>query len=420
MNSVPDNVALPSSCEVAIVGAGPAGLGAAVRLKALGVDAAVLDRENEAGGVPRHCGHYTFGVREFRRVLKGPDYARKLVRQAQEAGVSLFPQTTVVALEPGPRLIVTGPAGRGEIQAKRVLLCTGVRERSRAGRLVGGDRPLGVVTTGALQSMVYLKQLRPFQRPVIVGSELVSFSAILTCRHAHIRPVAMIEANDRITAWKFSAGLPLLARIPLHLNTRISRVVGQRCVEGVVVHDSSGQERHIAADGVIFTGQFMPEATLLRTAGLAHDPGSGGPAIDQYGRCSDPSVFAAGNLLRPVETAGWSWQEGVFTADMIARSLAGDLPNSASRIGIRPLVGSAIKFVAPQSLALPGAPGAMKSAQIRVKRPVRGILAARQNGKTLWSGRIDSCPERRILIPLRPIMDRAVAGTVDIGLMEEF
>ena len=48
---------------------------------------------------------------------------------------------------------------------------------------------------GALQAMVYLAGQAPFRRPVIVGTELVSFSALLTCRHAGIRPAAMIESG---------------------------------------------------------------------------------------------------------------------------------------------------------------------------------------------------------------------------------
>src|SRR3546814_7294688 len=60
-----------------------------------------------------------------------------------------------------------------------------------------------------------------------------------------------------------------------------------------------------------------PEATLVRMGHLAFDPHSGGPVVDQFGRCSDPAYFAAGNLLRPVETAGWSWREG---ADKIGRA----------------------------------------------------------------------------------------------------
>jgi cation diffusion facilitator CzcD-associated flavoprotein CzcO len=74
--------------DVAIVGAGPAGLAAATQLRMRGVErVVVLDRETEAGGVPRHCGHPPFGIREFHRVLTGPQYAKRLVATAISAGV---------------------------------------------------------------------------------------------------------------------------------------------------------------------------------------------------------------------------------------------------------------------------------------------------------------------------------------------
>ncbi len=231
-----DPKALPQAVEVAVVGGGPAGLAAATRLKQRGVASlAVLDREPQAGGIPRHCGHYPFGLREFHRLLRGPDYARRLVDRAEAASVDIYPQTTVTAIAPGPKLSLSTPQGRAELTAKKVLLATGVRETSRAARFIGGQRPLGVISTGALQSMVYLAGKRPFARPVILGSELVSFSAILTCRHAGIRPVAMIEPGARITARSFVQVLPRLFGIPLHLDTQLLAIHGKGRVEGVTL-----------------------------------------------------------------------------------------------------------------------------------------------------------------------------------------
>ena len=65
------------TADVLIVGAGPAGLAAAVELRRLGAGhVLVADREETPGGVPRHCAHTGFGLRDRHRVMTGPGYAR--------------------------------------------------------------------------------------------------------------------------------------------------------------------------------------------------------------------------------------------------------------------------------------------------------------------------------------------------------
>ncbi len=413
-----DPKALPQAVEVAVVGGGPAGLAAATRLKERGVaSVAVLDREPRAGGIPRHCGHYPFGLREFHRLLRGPDYARRLVARAEGAGVDIYPQTTVTAIAPGPKLTLSTPAGLRELTAKKVLLATGVRETSRAARFIGGQRPLGVVSTGALQSLVYLAGKRPFARPVILGSELVSFSAILTCRHAGIRPVAMIEPGDRITARRFTRALPRLFGIPLHLGTELAAIHGKGRVEGVTLRGPGGAEQELACDGVIVTGAFTPEATLCRLGHLDLDPGSGGPVIDQFGRCSDPDFFAAGNLLRPVETAGWSWQEGVAAGEVLAESLAGRLPAAERHLEVvadHP----AIKLALPQRIALPFRDGALTHLQLRVTQATSGRLEARDGETVVWSKTLSVLPQRRVLLPLHDVVGKVRGGTLSLSFSE--
>lgn len=387
------------TADVVIVGAGPAGLAAAAELRRLGVPrVVVLEREAAAGGIPRHCGHYPFGMREFHRVLRGPDYAARLVARATAAGVEIRTRTSVTALHPGGRLELTGPDGLGEIAARAVLLATGVRETSRAQRLIGGEKPGGILPTGALQGIVYLNGQRPFRRPVILGSELVAFSALLTCRHAGIRPVAMVEPNARITARSPAVWLARLMGVPVMTASAIDRVLGRDRVEEVVVQ-SPGGPQHLAADGVIVTGAFRPEATLLRASHLELDAGSGGPVIDRWGRLSDPAYFAAGNLLRAVETAGWSWAEGQRAARAIHAALAGRLPAPG---GLRlQLEGAAIKLALPQVLVGgPAGDGAADHLQLRLNRAAKGRLRLMQDGACLVERRLNALPERRIRLPI--------------------
>ncbi|WP_051309065.1 NAD(P)/FAD-dependent oxidoreductase [Desulfogranum japonicum] len=313
---------LDMTCDVAIVGGGPAGLGAAVALKQAGVaNVTVLDRESEPGGVPRHCGHPPFGIVEFKRICSGPVYARRLVQKAREEGVKILSRTTVLALHPGGELSIASPQGQGTVTASKVVLATGVRETPRAARLVSGGRMHGICTTGALQSMVYLKNLIPFRKPVIIGSEIVSFSALLTCRRAGIKPVAMLEENaSPSVVWPVKYAAALLG-VRLQCECQLLSIYGNERVEGVQIRDRFGVVRDLECDGVLFTGAFTPEASLVRMSHLQSNKTSGSPVIDETGHCSDSAYLAAGNLLSPANVAMKCWADG----RRIARSICSEI-----------------------------------------------------------------------------------------------
>jgi len=393
-------------CRVAIIGAGPGGLALAIELARLGIDGiVVLEREATAGGIPRHCGHSPFGLREFHRLLSGPRYARRLVTQASKQGVELRTGVTVVAIGPGRRLTLSTPDGSQTLDAEKVVICTGNRETPRAPRLVSGSRPLGIINTGALQSLVYLKQRLPFKCPVIIGSELVSFSALLTCRHAGIRPLAMVENKARVTAWSVAAMLPPILGTRLMLNTRLEAIRGAERVEAVDLIGVNGESESIECDGVIFSGCFVSESSLVRVSHLEIDASSGGPRIDQFGRCSDLDYFACGNMLHPVDTAGWCWAEGVATAASVAASLDGRLDAGERRLSIKG-ASNDIGYFTPQVIALPagqrvsnvGPPH--RQLQIRLQRDVAGWLSLRDGERVLCTRKIRARPERRVLLPL--------------------
>jgi len=401
-----------TDAEVLVVGSGPAGLAAATELARLGRRVTVLERETEAGGIPRHCGHYPFGMREFHRLLRGPVYAARLRAAALAAGVSILTRTTVTALLPGGRVEITGDAGPATLTARAVLLATGVRETSRAARLIGGEKPGGVLSTGALQGIVYLNRQLPFRRPVILGTELVAFSALLTCRHAGIRPVAMVEPGTRPTVRAPAHWLARAMGIPILTGTEIAAIHGRARVEAVSLATPAGK-RDLPADGVIVTGGFRPDAALLRGSHLEVDAASGGPVIDRWGRLSDPAYFAAGNLLRGVETAGWCWSEGRRTARAIHAALEGRLP-APGRLRLD-LDHPALRLAVPQVLGS-GAAGAVHDRlQIRLSAPVRGRLTLKQDGRTLATQRIDSLPERRLSLPLPAISG---AGPITLAIEE--
>lgn len=312
-------------CDVAIIGSGPAGLAAATALKKNGVDRIiVLEREAEAGGIPRHCGHPPFGISEYRRILTGPSYAKKNVNIAIKSGVEILLQTTVTSLGQDGLLEINSPKGTSQLKAKRVIITTGTRETPRSARMISGQRPMGICTTGTLQSMVYLKKRIPFKRPVVVGTEIVSFSSLLTCRKAGIKPVAMLEeGSSPKVMWPISYMAKLMG-VPLLTGSSIVDIGGRERVEYVKILDCNSNEKKITCDGVLFTGLFTPESSLVRMSHLVIDEMSGEPIVDKYSRCSDPTYYAVGNVVfKPVKVAGKCWREGRNVGQYIAKDLRG-------------------------------------------------------------------------------------------------
>ncbi|MCG8565507.1 MAG: NAD(P)/FAD-dependent oxidoreductase [Desulfobacterales bacterium] len=322
------NVLNIGNCDVAVIGAGPAGLAAATLLKKKGVNSVVvLDREAEAGGIPRHCGHPPFGLLEYKRIMSGPAYARALTQTALDAGVEIALRTSVTRMEPTGLLTLATPEGTGTLVARRVLLATGARETPRAARFVPGQRKLGITTTGALQSMVYLKGMVPFKRPVIVGSERVSFSALFTCLKAGVKPVAMVEEAEKSPIWRPFCHLGRLVKVPLYANSEILDIQGSGDqVESITFKDARGWEHTIPCDGVLFTGSFTPDSSLARISGLDIDPATGSPVTDKFGRCSDRTYFSAGNLMPPLNMSMNCWRQGRKVGRNILKDLNKGLP----------------------------------------------------------------------------------------------
>jgi thioredoxin reductase len=412
----------PLQCDVAIIGGGPSGLAAATELKNMGVaSVVVLEREPQAGGIPRHCGHSPFGMREFKRILSGPRYAERLVARANDARITLCLNTTVVSLSHGGKLQLTTPLGLHEMNATRIIICTGVRETPRAARLISGQRPMGILTTGALQSIVYIQGNQPFKHPVIVGSELVAFSALLSCRHAKIRPLAMLEQNPQISAQWGSQWLARIVGVPVHLNTELLDIQGKQSVTGVMVRDGSGNTRSISCDGIIFSGQFVAESSLMRSSHLEIDAQTGNPIIDQFGRCSDPIYFATGNVTHPVETAGYCWRDGVRVARQVYASLSGLLGDARRRIPVL-VTSPEIKYAVPQLLSLlkeNTAHSDLEKIQLKFTRPCKGRLIIRIQGNELYAKSVSALPERRIEIPLPEISRNSPPSSVEVRFEAE-
>jgi thioredoxin reductase len=293
-----------STHDVVIVGGGPAGLSAAIELRRRGVRSViVVEREQQAGGAPRHTDHLGFGLRDLRRITTGPRYAEHLVRTAERLGVDVRTGVTVTTLDTTLDTMTVGlatPTGHEQLAAAAVVLATGVRERPRSARLVPGDRPAGVFTTGQVQQFATLHHEPVGKVAVVAGAEHVSFSALLTLAHmgctvaAMVTPVSRHQSHPALvtaTARRY--------RVPLRTGVDIAEIVGRSRVEAVVLTDG----RRIECDTVVFTGDWIPDHELASRAGVPMLQAAHAPLVDASLHTAHPGVFAIGNLVHPAETA---------------------------------------------------------------------------------------------------------------------
>lgn len=377
------------SALVAVVGGGPAGLSAAAELRRLGFRVVVIEREETAGGVPRHCGHTGFGLRDLRRVLSGAAYGRALAARARNAGADLMLSTTVTGWTGDGALQITSPRGRVDLRADAVVLATGCRERPRSARLIPGSRPAGVMTTGTLQQLVHLQGRRVGRRALIVGAEHVSYSAVATLADAGASVAALVTEEERHQSFAaFAGGARLRHRAPTLTRTRVERIHGRERVEGVALRDlRSGALREVACDLVVCTGDWASEAELAALAGLAIDRPSGAPAVDTLLRTSRPGVFAAGNVVHPAETADVAALGGRHAARAVAAHLRDPGRRwPAATAALAP--GGGLRWIAPQLIAADLAPPARGRFVVRTTATLRRArVEVRQGGETLWRGR---------------------------------
>ncbi len=352
-----DSTDLPvERVRVAVIGGGPAGLTAAAELAGhVDGEVRVIEREDAAGGIPRHSDHPGYGVRDLRRFISGPAYARRLTEHARDAGARLHTQAQVTGWAGDRRLLVTSPRGRHVVQADAVVLATGARERPRPARRIPGDRPDGVYTTGELQNLVHLHHAEVGRRAVVVGAELVSWSAVVTLRDAGCHTVAMTSSFDHAEAY---LAFRLVGRLALRTSvlprTRVVCINGRDRVESVLLEQvDTGVRRLVPCDTVVTTGDWIPDHELARLGGLDLDRATLGPVVDTSLRTTAIGVYAIGNLVHPVDTADGAALDGRHVGAGVRAQLAGRAPAQTElRISAAP----PFRWVTPQRVAAGVAP----------------------------------------------------------------
>lgn len=345
-------------CDVAVVGAGPAGLAAAVAARKEGAEKVLLvERDTGIGGILQQCIHPGFGLNYFQQELTGPEYAGRFSDQARELGIETMTDTMVLEVLPGEGLVcVNTTCGITHIRAKSVVLAMGCRERTRGALAIPGTRPAGVYTAGAAQRMMNRQNEMVGHTVVILGSGDIGMIMARRLSLEGAKVLAVVEIMD------YLAGLTRNRvqclddfGIPLKLSHTVTEIMGNKRVTGVKVAQVDAQRRPIPGteevypcDTLLLSVGLIPENELTRSAEIAMSPVTNGPLVNQFMQTSAPSIFAAGNVVHVNDLVDNVSRESERAGRSAAQYALGKLAPSLGTVPTLP--GQGIRYVCPQRL----------------------------------------------------------------------
>ena len=348
------------TCQLAIIGGGPAGLAAACAAYDAGLrEIVILERDRVLGGILNQCIHNGFGLHRFQQELTGPEYAGRFIKLLRQTSVTVLSDTMVLDLAQDRTIrAVNTKDGYFEIRPQAVILAMGCRERTRGAISIPGTRCSGILTAGAAQRYVNIDGWMVGKRIVILGSGDIG---LIMARRMTLEGAKVLACVELMP---YSSGLNRNIvqclqdfDIPLYLSHTVTDIQGNGRLERVVVSKVGadrkpipGTEMVFDCDTLLLSVGLIPENELTKQAGIAMDRRTSGPVVFENMETSIPGVFACGNVVHVHDLVDFVTEE----AEKAGRSAAAyvlETRKPESRL-LTLQNGSFVTYTVPQKLRM--------------------------------------------------------------------
>lgn len=311
--------------ELAVIGAGPAGLSAAIEAASHGMPVVVFDENARPGGQLFKQIHKFFGSREHKAKIRGFRIGEMLLKEAETLGVQVILNAAVMGIFDNKTLSVMIGDRVEHIKANNIVIATGASENMAP--FPGWTLP-GVIGAGAAQTMMNIHGLQPGGKILMVGSGNVGLVVSFQLIQAGCRVAGIIDAASQVGGYGVHAAKIARLGVPFYMSHTIKQALGSDRVEGAVIvgvdedwQEIPGSEKQIEVDTICMAVGLSPMSQLSRMAGcrMEDDDSRGGlvPICNEFGETSIPGIYAAGDVAG-IEEASSAMLQGRITASSIS------------------------------------------------------------------------------------------------------
>ena len=312
--------------ELIVIGAGPAGLSAAIEAAKAGMDVVVFDENARPGGQLFKQIHKFFGSKEHHAKERGFKIGEELLAEAEEAGVKVYLNATVMGIYDEKEVAVRIGNESKHYKGDAVIIATGAAENMVPFK--GWDTP-GVIGAGAAQALMNLQGVRPGSKVLMVGSGNVGLVVSFQLLQAGCEVAAVIDAAPRVGGYGVHAAKVARTGVPFYMSHTVVEAKGDGKVEGAVIAQVDerfqpipGTEKELDVDTICIAVGLSPMSQLASNAGcdMAFLPKKGGhvPIVDEYGETSIKGIYCSGDVAG-IEEASSAMLQGRVSGSCAAK-----------------------------------------------------------------------------------------------------